>query len=75
MHGHSDLGLIDTHAHLDMSPLAEDQSGAVNRAKKAGVCQIITIGIDLVSSGKAVDLAGQFPGPSTLADQRLSQDL
>ncbi|MEA3386370.1 MAG: TatD family hydrolase [Thermodesulfobacteriota bacterium] len=55
------LDFIDTHAHLDISPLAEDQSGVISRAEKAGVCQIITIGIDLASSKKSLELAEQFP--------------
>jgi len=52
---------IDTHAHLDILPLAEDQPGAISRAEKAGVRQIITIGIDLASSKKSLGLAQQFP--------------
>jgi TatD DNase family protein len=61
MNNFSGLGLIDTHVHLDIPPLAEDQSGAISRAEKAGVCQIITIGIDLASSKRNVELAKQFP--------------
>ncbi|MBW1671124.1 MAG: TatD family hydrolase [Deltaproteobacteria bacterium] len=52
---------IDTHVHLDILPLAEDQPGAISRAEKAGVRQIITIGIDLASSKKSLELAQQFP--------------
>ncbi|RPI53224.1 MAG: TatD family deoxyribonuclease, partial [Deltaproteobacteria bacterium] len=52
---------IDTHAHLDIPPLSEDQTGAIGRAEKAGVCQIITIGTDLASSKKSLELAEQFP--------------
>jgi TatD DNase family protein len=55
------LDFIDTHAHLDIPPLAEDQPGAISRAEKAGVHQVITIGIDLASSKRNVDLARQFP--------------
>lgn len=52
---------VDTHAHLDIPPLSEDQTGAISRAEKAGVCQIITIGTDLASSKKSLELAEQFP--------------
>jgi TatD DNase family protein len=52
---------IDTHVHLDIPPLAGDQSGAISRAGKVGVCQVITIGTDLASSKKNLDLARQFP--------------
>lgn len=52
---------VDTHVHLDIPPLSEDQTGAISRAEKAGVCQIITIGTDLASSKKSLELAEQFP--------------
>jgi TatD DNase family protein len=55
------MDLIDTHVHLDIPPLADDQSGVISRAEKTGVRQVITIGIDLVSSRKNLELAEQFP--------------
>ncbi len=57
-----DLDLIDTHAHLDMAPLSDDQQGAILRAQEAGVSQIITIGTDLESSESAAALASRFAG-------------
>ncbi|MGQ9499498.1 MAG: TatD family hydrolase [Dissulfurimicrobium sp.] len=56
------IDLIDTHVHLDIQPLASDPHGAVSRAREQGVAQMITIGVDLKSSERAVALAGQFPG-------------
>lgn len=53
--------LIDTHVHLDIPPLAGDQSGAIRRAEKVGVRQVITVGTDLASSKKNLELARQFP--------------
>ena len=53
--------LIDTHVHLDIPPLAGDQSGAIRRAEKVGVRQVITVGTDLASSKKSLELARQFP--------------
>ncbi len=62
--------LVDTHAHLD---LMEDETAAavaaglspaaaaVAAATAAGVGLVITIGIDLASSARAVELASQFP--------------
>jgi TatD DNase family protein len=61
MNNFSGLDLIDSHVHLDILPLAEDQSEAISRAEKAGVSQIITIGIDLASSKRNVELAKRFP--------------
>ncbi len=52
---------IDTHVHLDIPPLAGDQSGAIRRAEKVGVRQVITVGTDLASSKKNLELARQFP--------------
>jgi len=52
---------IDTHVHLDIPPLTGDQSGAIRRAEKVGVRQVITVGTDLASSKKNLELARQFP--------------
>ena len=53
--------LIDSHAHLDFPEFAEDLEGVLDRARKAGVMEVITIGIDLESSQKAVGLAQAHP--------------
>lgn len=49
--------LIDSHAHLDMEDFQQDLPMVLNRAIQGGVCQVITIGIDLASSKKALDIA------------------
>ncbi len=49
--------LVDTHCHLDM---LGDLEGALTRAKKEGVEKVVTIGIDLPSSEKAVALAHKY---------------
>lgn len=49
--------LIDTHCHLDMIEHDGDLPEVLTRARAAGVERIITIGIDLTSSRRAVDLA------------------
>ena len=54
--------IVDTHAHLDMAPFDEDRSEAIARAADSGVSTIITVGIDLESSRKAVKLAESYPG-------------
>jgi TatD DNase family protein len=51
--------LVDTHAHLDFPEFERDLDSVLARAARAGVHEIVTIGIDLRSSGKAVELAGQ----------------
>ena len=53
--------LIDTHAHLDFPEFAEDLTAVLERAKKAGVNEVVSIGINLASSEKAVELANLYP--------------
>jgi TatD DNase family protein len=49
--------LIDSHAHLDMQDFDEDRAKVLERAVKGGVTHIITVGIDLDSSLRALELA------------------
>jgi len=49
--------LIDTHAHLDFPELAHDLTSVLERAARASVLEIVTIGIDIPSSEQAVKLA------------------
>ena len=52
--------LIDSHAHLDMKEFDQDRHQVLDRALKAGIKYIITIGIDLSSSLKALQLADEY---------------
>ncbi len=49
--------LVDTHAHLDFPQFIENVPHFLQRAHQLGVHRIITIGIDLASSAKAIQLA------------------
>jgi len=49
--------LIDTHAHLEMTDYDEDRDEVLRRARRGGVRQIVTIGIDRMSSEKSLKLA------------------
>jgi TatD DNase family protein len=51
------MKLFDTHAHLDDSRFRDDLPEVLERARQAGVERILTIGIDLDTSRKAVRLA------------------
>jgi len=53
---------IDTHCHLDMSAYEDDCDLIISRAFAAGVKKIITVGIDLPSSQKAMALAEKNQG-------------
>src|SRR6185437_9658580 len=52
---------FDTHAHLDYPDYANDLSEVVARANAAGISKIISIGTDLESSKRAIQLAEKFP--------------
>jgi TatD DNase family protein len=52
--------LIDSHTHLDMKDFDKDRSQVIERALKAGITHVITIGIDLPSSVKALQLANEY---------------
>ena len=52
---------VDSHAHLDFPDYEADLNDVLARAQAAGVRYVITIGIDLESSRKAVALAQTHP--------------
>jgi TatD DNase family protein len=52
----------DTHAHLDYPDYANDLPEVIERARSAGITKIISIGTDLESSRRAVNLAELFDG-------------
>ena len=52
----------DTHAHLDFPEFAADLDDVLERARAAGISRIVTIGCDLESSRRAVELARRHPG-------------
>lgn len=52
--------LVDSHAHLDMDDYKDDLELVIKRAVAGGVTRIITIGIDLESSIKALDLSRRY---------------
>ena len=53
--------LVDTHCHLNFSAFDTDRVEVVQRAREAGLTQILNPGIDLPSSNAAVKLALTFP--------------
>ena len=50
----------DTHAHLDYPDYTGDLPEVIERARTAGITKIISIGTDLESSRRAVELANRF---------------
>ncbi|MDR5708546.1 MAG: TatD family hydrolase [Armatimonadota bacterium] len=53
--------MIDTHLHLDDPRFDPDRDAVVERAVRAGVRILITTGVDLESSRRAVALAERYP--------------
>src|SRR5258706_8506359 len=51
----------DTHAHLDYPDFVPDLEQVVERAHAAGISKIISIGTDLESSKRAIQLSERFP--------------
>jgi TatD DNase family protein len=49
--------MIDSHCHLDFDAFDGIREEAISQAARAGVGTIINIGVDLISSRRAVDLA------------------
>ena len=54
--------MLDSHCHLDDSALYEDRAQVVKEAKEVGVSLLITIGCDLESSKRAIEIAHEFDG-------------
>ena len=52
--------LIDSHAYLDMEDFQNDFQEVLDRALEGGITHIITIGIDLSSSLKSLELANRY---------------
>jgi TatD DNase family protein len=52
--------LIDSHSHLDMEDFDVDRDQVIKRARLGGIARIVTIGIDLASSRKAVEIAKKY---------------
>lgn len=52
--------IIDTHAHLDDERFGDDLQDVMDRAREAGVGRIVTVGTDVESSRRAVEIANRF---------------
>ena len=53
--------LVDSHAHLDGSRFVEDLDDVLARANEHGIEDILTVGCDLESSRRSIDLALRYP--------------
>ena len=53
--------IVDTHTHLDMKEFETDREEVIKRAVDTSVTKMITVGVDLESSKKAVALSQKYP--------------
>lgn len=53
--------IIDTHCHLDLKEFDLDREAVVKNAAAAGVEKMISVGVDLKSSQRAVELSQKYP--------------
>ncbi len=58
---------VDTHVHLNHRRYADDIAEVVDRARAAGVMQMLVPAIDVDSIARALDLADQFDGLFAMA--------
>ncbi len=58
------MNLIDTHCHLDWKAFDPDREAVIDRAVRAGVRRMITIGVDAPSSRRAIEIAEQHEAVS-----------
>jgi TatD DNase family protein len=56
------IALVDTHAHLDDPRLSGDLPGVLDRARAAGVVQVVAIGTTAAESAAVLTLARRHPG-------------
>ncbi len=52
--------MIDTHAHLHDAKFDEDREAMIQRAREAGIEQMITVGCDLADSKRALECARSY---------------
>jgi len=55
------MDAFDVHAHLNFPAFADDLQHVLERAREAGISQILCVGVDLETSLRAVELAERYP--------------
>ena len=55
------MQIFDSHCHLDDPAFDRDRAGVIESARTAGVIRLMTIGVTLETSARAVMLADEYP--------------
>lgn len=58
----TEIRLFDSHLHLSDQVFEEDRSEVLQRARDAGVSELVTVASDPADARRAIDLAGASPG-------------
>ena len=58
----TEIRLFDSHLHLSDQMFEEDRSEVLQRARDAGVSELVTVASDPADARRAIDLAGASPG-------------
>ncbi len=53
--------MVDVHCHLDSQAFAQDLPGVVRRAVQRGVKLLVTVGVNLESARRSLEIAEEFP--------------
>ena len=54
------MQLIDTHSHIYYDKYKDDLNEVVNRATSNNICNIICVGVDIVSSRKSIKISEEY---------------
>ena len=52
--------LVDSHCHLYYEPYINDIQGTINECKKNNIIKLLTIGVDIITSKKNIELAQKY---------------
>lgn len=58
----AEIRLFDSHLHLSDEAFEEDRAAVLQRAREAGVCELVTVASDPADARRAIDLARAVPG-------------
>lgn len=61
------MNLVDSHVHLDDPQYANDLPKVLQRARDTGVTRMMTVGTDLESCARAIEIAERYEGISAAA--------
>ncbi len=56
------MNLFDSHCHLDDRSFRNNLNGIIQRANQNGIDMMMSVGIDAVTSERAIEIAGKFKG-------------